>query len=155
MDSTTIPELGKSGRDLLIAEMLGDIGRLHDEVAALKRSLPQLGDALRATLEGQTERLHAEADRIEKTVADYQKSQRDSPGALGMQDQLTVMKATMSAAERTASAADQAGERLLQAMQKIEQLQRQASGQRKTLLLCAAMALLGLGYSAGQFIGGW
>jgi chromosome segregation ATPase len=153
MDSPGIPDLGKSGRDLLIAEMLGDIGRLHDEVTALKQSLPQLGNDLRATLEVQTEQLHSEAARIEKAVAEYQKSLRDSPGALGMQDQLTVMKATMSAAERTARAVDEAGDRLQQAMQQIEQLQRQASGQRKALFLIAAMALLGLGFGAGHLIG--
>jgi tetratricopeptide (TPR) repeat protein len=153
MDSPAIPELGKSGRDLLIAEMLGDIGRLHDEVAALKQSLPRLGHDLRATLESQTGQLHSEAGRIEKAVAEYQKSQRDSPGALGMQDQLAVMKATMSAAERTARAADEAGNRLQQAMQRIEQLQRQASGQRRILFLMAAMALLGLGFGAGHLIG--
>jgi hypothetical protein len=153
MDSSGIPHLGKSGRDLLIAEMLGDIGRLHDEVTALKQSLPQLGNDLRATLEVQTGQLHSEAARIENAVAEYQKSQRDSPGALGIQDQLTVMKATMSAAERTAHAVDEAGDRLQQAMQKIEQLQRQASGQRKALFAIAAMALLGLGFGAGHLIG--
>lgn len=153
MDSSDIPDLGKSGRDLLIAEMLGDIGRLHDEVTALKQSLPQLANDLRATLEAQTGQLQREAARIEKAVADYQKSQRDSPGALGMQDQLAVMKATMSAAERTAHSADEAGNRLYQAMRHIEQLQRQASRQRKVLFLIAAMALLGLGFGAGHLIG--
>jgi chromosome segregation ATPase len=153
MDSSGIPDLGRSGRDLLIAEMLGDIGRLHDEVMALKQSLPQLSNDLHATLEAQTEQLHSEAARIEKALAEYQKSQRDSPGALGMQDQLAVMKATMSAAERTARAADEAGDRLQQAMQQIKQLQRQASGQRKALFLIAAMMLLGLGFAAGHLIG--
>jgi chromosome segregation ATPase len=153
MDSSGIPDLGKSGRDLLIAEMLGDIGRLHDEVTALKQSLPQLGNDLRAILEDQTGQLHDEAARIEKAVAEYQKSQRDSPGALGVQDQLTVMKATMSAAERTAHSAGEAGDRLQQAMQQIEQLQRQATGQRKALLLIAAMGLLGLGFGAAHLIG--
>lgn len=153
MDSSSTPELGKSGRDLLIAEMLGDIGRLHDEVAALKQSLPQLGKDLQVTLEAQTGALHSEAARIEKAVTDYQKSQRDSPGALGMQDQLTVMKATMSAAQRTADAANEAGERLQLAMQRIEQLQRQTSGQRKALFLAAALALLGLGFGLAQLIG--
>jgi hypothetical protein len=153
MDSSDIPDLGKSGRDLLIAEMLGDIGRLHDEVTALKQSLPQLGNDMRATLEVQTERLHSEAARIEKVVADFERIQRDGPGALGMQDQLVVMKATMSAAERTALAADEAGNRLQQAMKQIEQLQREASGQRNTLFLMAAIALLGLGFGAGYLIG--
>ena len=153
MDSSDIPDLGKSGRDLLIAEMLGDIGRLHDEVTKLKQSLPQLGDDLRATLEVQTEQLQREAARIEKAVANYQKSQRDGPGALGMQDQLVVMKATMSAAERTAHAADEAANRLQQVTQRIEQLQRETSGQRKALFLIAAMVLLGIGFGAGHLIG--
>jgi hypothetical protein len=38
-------------------------------------------------------------------------------------------------------------------MQKIEQLQRQATGQRKALFLIAAMALLGVGFAAGHLIG--
>ena len=153
MKSSDIPDLGKSGRDLLIAEMLGDIGRLHDEVAALKQSLPQVGNDLRTTLEVQTEQLQREAARIEKAVDDYKRSQRDGPGALGMQDQLVVMKATMSAAERTAHATNEAANRLQKAMQQIEQVQREASGQRKTLFLIAAIALLGLSFGAGYHIG--
>lgn len=153
MDSSDIPDLGKSGRDLLIAEMLGDIGRLHDEVTALKQSLPQLGNDLRATLEVQTKRLHSEAARIEKAIADFERIQRDGPGASGMQDQLVVMKATMSAAERTTLAADEAGNSLQQAMKRIEQLQREANDQRNALFLMAAMALLGLGFGAGYLIG--
>lgn len=150
MDSASIPELGKSGRDLLIAEMLGDIGKLHDEITALKSTLPQVGDEMRATLETQTGQLHEEASRIEKAVADYQKSQRDGPGTLGMQDQLAVMKATMLAADRTAASVDDAREKLQNAMARIEKLQHKFHTQNTVLIATIGIALFGLGVAVGR-----
>jgi hypothetical protein len=38
-------------------------------------------------------------------------------------------------------------------MQRIEQLQRQASSQRKALFMIAGMALLGLGFGAAYLLG--
>jgi len=51
-------------RDILVAEMLGDIGKLHDQVADLKLELPKILNQMQAVIAAQT----AKADVLQEPI---------------------------------------------------------------------------------------
>lgn len=57
--------------DILVAEMLGDIGKLHEQVAALKTELPTILAQMQKLINAQTTKANAPVDAAQRELRGY------------------------------------------------------------------------------------
>lgn len=57
--------------DILVAEMLGDIGKLHDQVATLKTELPTILAQMQKLIDAQTAKANAPVDVAQRELRGY------------------------------------------------------------------------------------
>ena len=57
--------------DILVAEMLGDIGKLHDQVADLKIELPKILNQMQAVVAAQTAKADVLQEPIQKAIQSF------------------------------------------------------------------------------------
>lgn len=143
-------------RDALIAEMLGDIGRLHDSVESLKGVLPgqieeveakitglvgllvKAGDAYKAQLEAYT---NAQGDKVRAQLekdAIAAKAQFDRDSSAAIRAALTEVERTVKNTVQTEIAAP---------VQRVLRSQQQSIW--RTLALCLACGMVGGGVVLG------
>ncbi|OIQ70263.1 hypothetical protein GALL_481240 [mine drainage metagenome] len=58
-------------RDILVAEMLGDIGKLHDQVANLKAELPQILGQMQAVIATQTAKAQVLQEPTQRAIQHF------------------------------------------------------------------------------------
>ncbi len=63
-------ELGQRGLDLLIAEMLGDVGRLHDSVEQVKAGIPKMAQDIGGAASEAANNLAQKTEDLSRTTAD-------------------------------------------------------------------------------------
>ena len=73
--------MANTAHEALIAELLGDVGVLHDEVKALRDLLPQVADDVAGKMEVQTGNLLASADRLQVFIEELLKRVDDQAAA--------------------------------------------------------------------------
>lgn len=77
--------------DILVAEMLGDIGKLHDQVAALKTELPTILAQMQKLIDAQAGKPNAPVDAAQRELRGYirEEIQRISDAAQQAKDAVT------------------------------------------------------------------
>lgn len=139
-----------TARDALIAEMLGDIGKLHDAVESLKGVLPEQIEGVETRITGLIGLLQKAGDTYKAQIETYTNAQgerirtqmeKDASAAKVRfeQDASAAIKAALGDVQRTIKSTmqtDVAGP--VQAA-----LQVQEKSLWKTLLLCLACGLIG------------
>lgn len=145
---------GSSTLDALIAEMLGDVGKLHDELQSLKEALPAFtneAEAKLSTVVGSvvevTNSLRAEtAAHVNAAKADAAKALEGKAHELANWYAAEIGKAaTKAATEQVGAVIEQASAQLEQAAASVRAAagQYRASLAQKLLLVLACSALAG------------
>lgn len=139
-------------RDALVAEMLGDIGLLHDSVESLKDILPGQIEKFKADITGLIGLLSKAGDAYKGKVAIYAIAQRekiliamekDAQAAKAKfdRDSSAVIRAALEEVERTLKSTVQT--EIAEPVQKFLRSQQQSIG--RTLALCLACGMVGGG----------
>lgn len=139
-----------TARDALIAEMLGDIGKLHDAVESLKGVLPEQIEGVETRITGLIGLLQKAGDAYKAQIEAYTNAQgeqirtqmvKDASAAKVRfeQDASAAIKAALADVQRTIKASMQSD--VAGPVQEAMQVQQKSLW--KTLLLCLACGLIG------------
>lgn len=133
-------------RDALVAEMLGDIGKLHDAVESLKGVLPRETEAAERRITGLIGLLRKAGDAYQGQMEVYadsklrsiQRQMEKDGNAVGVRVELAA-EAALSEVERTVNAAVRAA--MSTPVQELEQMLKQSFW--TNLGLCLLAGLIG------------
>ena len=149
---------GSSTLDALIAEMLGDVGKLHDELQSLKEALPAFtneAEAKLSTVVGSV--VEVTNSRRAETAAHVNAAKADAAKALeGKAHELANWYAAEIGKAATKAATEQVGAVIEQASAQLEQAAasvRAAAGQYRASLAQKLLLVLACSALAGAFGG--
>lgn len=146
-------------RDALIAEMLGDIGRLHDSVESLKGILPGQIEEVEAKITGLVGLLIKAGDAYKGQLETYTNAQgekiriameKDAQAAKAQfdRDSSAAIRAALTEVERTVKSTVQTD--IAAPVQKVLRSQQQSIW--RTLALCLACGMVGGGVVLGVYL---
>lgn len=125
--------------DALVAEMLGDIGKLHDAVQALNNTLPRQAEEVEARITGLIGMLSKAGDGYQEAVKRFTASELEGCRVRIAQDGNDAIRQALGDMQRTVKTVLQA--EIAGPMAEVQRAQRASIWQ--TLGLCLAAGLVG------------